>query len=155
MFRHCIFTEIGEFDENLHSLEDIDYWLRIAATQRWEFYREPRALCYYRVRPSGLSFNVEQMRYYNSKVIQAASKRSPELIPMLATAYAYMYRYLSRLSLQGGDSEKARYFVDLALACDKSIFFHDIRSLLTLIAVYLAPLANMAIGFTLSSAKSK
>lgn len=156
MFRRCIFSEVGEFDENLRSLEDIDYWLRIAATQNWEFYREPRTLCYYRVRPSGLSFNVEQMRYYNAKVIQAASERSPELVePMLPTAYAYMYRYLSRLSLQGGDSEKARYFVDLALACDKSIFFHDMRSLLTLIAVYLAPLANFAIGLTLSSAKSK
>lgn len=57
VFRRCLVDEVGEFDEDLRSWEDVDFWLRIAATQKWGFYREKRILCYYRVRPSGLSFN--------------------------------------------------------------------------------------------------
>ncbi|MFH7028855.1 MAG: hypothetical protein ACHBN1_26545 [Heteroscytonema crispum UTEX LB 1556] len=69
--------------------------------------------------------------------------RSADLVePMLPTAYAYMYRYLARLSLQGGDFEKADYFIDLALIWDRSIFYRDMRSLLTLVSVRLAPQAR-------------
>lgn len=150
VFRRRLVDEIGGFDENLRSSEDIDFWLRIAATRNWSFYREPSILCYYRVRPSGLSFNVAQMQYCNEQVIQAAYKRSPELVePMLANAYAYMYRLLARLCLQGGDTAKASYYIDTALAFDSSIFYRDPRSLLTLLSVRLAPLTKFAIGQTL------
>ncbi|MUG96099.1 glycosyltransferase [Scytonema sp. UIC 10036] len=154
VFRRSIVDEVGEFDESLRSSEDVDFWLRISATQKWKFYRESRVLCYYRVRPSGLSFNVAQMQHYNEQVIRNAFLRSPELVePMLPTAYAYMHRYLARLSLQGGHSEKARYFLDQALAFDKSIFYRDLRSLLTLFAVCLAPIAQPAIRRSLGSVK--
>lgn len=155
MFRRCLVDEVGEFDEGLRSCEDIDFWLRVALTRRWQFFREPRVLCYYRVRPSGLSFNVAQMQHYYEQVIQGTYKRSPELVePMLPTAYAYMYRYLARLCLQGGDAEQARNFVDQALAADSSIFYTDMRSLITLASVRLAPLAQMVIGRSLGKAKS-
>ncbi|MGH7998659.1 MAG: glycosyltransferase family 2 protein, partial [Brasilonema sp.] len=155
VFRHCLVDEVGEFNEELRSWEDVDFWLRIAATQKWCFYRHKRILCYYRVRPSGLSFNVVQMRICGEQVIQAAYQRSPELIePILPTAYAYMYRYLARLCLQGGDTETARDFINQALIYDKSIFYRDGRSLLTLLSVYLAPLAKIVIGRSLGFAKS-
>ena len=154
VFRRCLFDEVGEFDETLRSSEDVDFWLRIAATQRWRFYREPRVLCCYRVRPSGLSFNVLQMQRSNEQVISAAYRRSPELVePALPTAYAYMYRYLARLSLTAGDVEQARDFIERAIASDREIFYRDPRSLLTLIAVRLAPLANLVIGRSLGSVK--
>lgn len=154
VFRRCLIDEIDEFDESLRSYEDLDFWLRVAATGKWQFQLEPKVLCYYRVRPSGLSFNVLQMQLCSQQVIKGAYGRSPEIIePMLPTVYAYMYRYLSRLSLQSGDAAKARYFLDQALSCDKSIFFKDVRSLITLISVYLAPLANFIIGQTLGWAK--
>lgn len=154
VFRRSIFDEVGEFDETLRSSEDVDYWLRIAATQRWRFHREPRVLCCYRVRPSGLSFNVLQMQRCNEQVISAAYRRSPELVePALPTAYAYMYRYLARLALTAGDVEQARDFIDRAIASDREIFYRDPRSLLTLIAVRLAPLANLVIGRSLGSVK--
>ena len=150
VFRRCLISEVGEFDENLRSWEDVDLWLRIAATQKWGFYREKRVLCYYRVRPSGLSFNLVQMRNSGAIVIETAYQRSPELIkPMLPTVYAYMYRYLSRLCLQGGDMQTARDFIDQALVCDKSIFYRDMRSLLTLVSVRLSPVAKFAIGRSL------
>ncbi len=150
VFRRCLISEVGGFDENLCSWEDVDLWLRIAATQKWGFYREKRVLCYYRVRPSGLSFNLVQMRNSGAIVIETAYQRSPELIkPMLPTVYAYMYRYLSRLCLQGGDMQTARDFIDQALVCDKSIFYRDMRSLLTLVSVRLSPVSKFAIGRSL------
>ncbi|MDY6901691.1 MAG: glycosyltransferase family A protein [Cyanobacteriota bacterium] len=150
VFRRCLIDEVGGFDENLRSWEDVDLWLRIAAMQKWRFFREKRVLCYYRVRPSGLSFNLVQMRNSGTIVIETAYQRSPELIkPMLPTVYAYMYRYLSRLCLQGGDMKTARDFIDQALVCDSSIFYRDIRSLLTLLSVRLSPVARLAIGRSL------
>jgi hypothetical protein len=155
VFRRCLFDEVGEFDEGLRSSEDVDFWLRIAATRRWRFHREPGVLCSYRVRPSGLSFNVAQMQRSQEQVLESASRRSPELVsPVLPTAYAYMYRYLARLSLTGGDIAKAHDFINQAWAADRSIFYSDPRSLLTLVAVRLAPLAKLVIGRSLGSAKS-
>ena len=150
VFRRCLIDEVGGFDENLGSWEDVDLWLRIAAMQKWRFFREKRVLCYYRVRPSGLSFNLVQMRNSGTIVIETAYQRSPELIkPMLPTVYAYMYRYLSRLCLQGGDMQTARDFIDQALVYDSSIFYRDIRSLITLVSVRLSPVAKLAIGRSL------
>lgn len=154
VFRRAVFDEVGEFDETLPSSEDVDFWLRVAVKQRWRFYREPRVLCGYRVRPSGLSFNVLQMQRCCTQVIESAYQRSPEVVePMLPTAYAYMYRYLARLSLTAGNAEQARNFIDQALAADYSIFYHDPRSLLTLAAVRLAPLTKLIIGRSLGSVK--
>jgi glycosyltransferase involved in cell wall biosynthesis len=152
VFRRSLVSSIGEFDETLRSMEDIDFWLRVAATRQWKFYREKRVLCYYRVRPSGLSFNVAQMELCSQQVIHAAYHRSPELVqPILETAYAYMYRLMARLCIQSKDTEKARYYIDQAFSHDKSIFFRDVRSLITLIAVHLAPLTKFAIGQSLGS----
>ena len=155
VFRRCIFDEIGEFDETLRSCEDVDYWLRIAATRRWDFYREPSIQCFYRVRPSGLSFDVQEMQNTQTRVIDAARQRSRELVEStLPTAYAYMYRYLARLSLTAGDVDAARKFIDRALNYDRTIFLKDPRSLLTLISVKLAPLSQIIIKRTLGSAKA-
>ena len=152
VFRRTLFDEVGEFDEGLRSSEDIDFWLRIAATRRWHFHRLPQVLCGYRVRPSGLSFNVAQMQRSHEQVLEAASRRSPEVVaPLLPTAYAYMYRYLARLSLTAGDAQQARNFIARAWSADLSIFYRDPRSLLTLASVRLAPLSKQVIGRSLGS----
>ncbi len=150
MFRRSIFDEVGEFDETLRSCEDVDFWLRIAATKKWDFQREPKIHSFYRVRPSGLSFDVQEMKASQLRVIIAACKRDPELVEsILPTAYAYMNRYLARLSLTAGDVQSARRYIDCALAANRTIFFQDPRSLLTLISVYLAPLSQLAIRSSL------
>ncbi|MBD1821730.1 glycosyltransferase family 2 protein [Cyanobacteria bacterium FACHB-DQ100] len=146
VFRRVLIDEVGEFDEALRSCEDIDFWLRVAATGRWRFYREPRPLCCYRVRPSGLSFNVAEMQRSQEQVLQAAYQRSREqLEPYLPTAYAYMYRFLARLALTGGDTQQAQQLIQQAWKSDRSIFYTDPRSLLTLIAVKLSPLSKQLI----------
>lgn len=156
VFRRCIFEEIGEFNETLHSCEDIDYWLRIAATRRWSFYREPSIQSFYRVRPSGLSFNVREMENTQIRVITAACQRTPQLEKSkIATAYAYMYRYLARLSLTAGDINTAKKYIERALNSDGSIFLKDSRSLLTFISVSLAPLSRLVINRSLRAVKTK
>nr|WP_309728945.1 glycosyltransferase family A protein [Chamaesiphon sp. OTE_75_metabat_556] len=154
VFRRCIVEDVGGFDETLPSAEDIDYWLRIAATGKWTFDREPQVLCCYRVRPSGLSFNVAEMQRCGERVIKGAYQRSPDLVePMLPTASAYMYRYLARLSITSSDRIKAREYIDLAWKSDRSIFLRDLRSLLTLVSVRLAPIAQIVIRQSLGSSK--
>jgi glycosyltransferase involved in cell wall biosynthesis len=154
VFRKCIFEEAGEFDETLRSCEDVDYWLRVAALNTWQFYREPQALSCYRVRPSGLSFNVAQMQQSNERVIESAYRRSPDKVgPMLPTARAYLYRYLARLALTAGDAIEARRLISCGLAEDASIFWRDPRSLITLCAVYLAPLTRLLVRQSLGSLK--
>jgi hypothetical protein len=94
------------------------------------------------------------MQACGEQVLKDAYGRSPSLIkPMLPTAYAYMYRYLARLSVQGGDMETARKFIRQALASDKSIFYRDIRSLITLLSVSLSPVAKIIVGRSLGESK--
>ncbi|PZD71771.1 Hyaluronan synthase [Acaryochloris thomasi RCC1774] len=155
IFRRCIFEEIGEFDERLKSCEDLDFWLRVASAGRWQFYRESKILCQYRVRPSGLSFNVTEMQRCNERVLEMARNRMPSLVePLLPTANAYMYRYLARLSLTAGNIGDARKFIDKALSSDRSIFLLDWRSFLTLMSVRLAPISKIMLHLALGSHKS-
>jgi glycosyltransferase involved in cell wall biosynthesis len=154
VFRRATIDEVGGFDETLRSSEDIDLWLRIAATGRWRFQREVQPLCCYRVRPSGLSFNISQMYHSHQKVLQAASDRSPSQVePWLYTADAYMYRLLARIALTSGDVEQAQQFIERAWASDRSIFYRDPRSLLTLAAVKFSPLTKQLISRSLGSAR--
>lgn len=155
VFRRQIFDQVGEFDETLRSSEDIDFWLRIATTHQWTFYREPKPLSCYRVRPAGLSFNLAQMQYSHERVLQAAYERSPDQVaPWLPTAYAHMYRFLARIALTAGDVDQARYLMQQSWRSDRSIFLNDPRSLLTLVAVQFAPLSKRAIARSLKPAKT-
>lgn len=154
VFRSSLISEVGEFDETLSSCEDLDFWLRVAATQCWQFYRLPKVLCCYRVRPSGLSFDVKTMEQTQQIVIQSAYNRSPAMVkPRLSKAHAYMYRYLARVCLSSGDKELAHEYLNRAWLKDASIFVSDWRSLMTLIAVTLAPIAELAIRKTLGTAE--
>lgn len=155
VFRQSLVKKIGLFDETLQSCEDLDFWLRIAEAEG-KFYRIPEILCGYRIRPSGLSFNVKQMQQTLRQVIEAACDRNPELVtPMLPTIRAYSYRYLARLSAGAGQSKQASAFIDQAWAADPSIFYRDVRSLVTLLAVKLNPLSQRLISRTLGVAAAR
>jgi glycosyltransferase involved in cell wall biosynthesis len=152
VFRRCLIQEVGDFDETLRSSEDVDFWIRIATLGTWQFHRVPLPLACYRVRPSGLSFNVAQMQKYNEQVLQSALARSPEKVAkILPTAYAYLYRYLARLALTGGDVQEARRLIYCALKEDASIFLRDVRSFITFVSVLLAPAARLLLRQSLGS----
>ncbi len=156
ILRKAVIESAGEFDESLTSVEDLDLWLRIASSRQWRFYRVPTVQCSYRVRPAGLSFNVDHMQHTQERVMGSAFVRDPALTAAMApTAYAYMYRYLARISMTSGDRDRANEFVNQAWKANASIFFSDPRSLLTLCAVKLAPLAKIAISRSLSPVSTK
>lgn len=152
VFRRSLVEVVGAFDETLRSAEDMDFWLRVAAANLGGFWRDPRPLVHYRVRPGGLSFNVAQMQRSAEQVLEAAYRRTPERVqPILPTARAYQCRFLARLALTAGDLESAQRFIDRAWAEDASIFWQDPRSLVTLVAVRLAPMAKLGIRQMLGS----
>jgi glycosyltransferase involved in cell wall biosynthesis len=154
VFRRCISDQVGFFDETLKSSEDVDYWIRIATLGCWTFYRDPRPLTCYRVRPSGLSFNLSQMQRCTEQVLQSAYQRSPQKVgPILPTAYAYLYRYLARVALTGGNASESRQFIGHALRQDMTIFLRDGRSLITLGAVFFAPLSRILLHRSLGTLK--
>jgi glycosyltransferase involved in cell wall biosynthesis len=153
IFRKEIVAEIGDFDESLRSVEDLDFWLRLAGT-RWKFYRVPSVQCYYRVRPAGLSFNLDRMQETQAQVMRSAYQRNPELSATIArTANAYFYRYLARIALTSGDRDRAKQFMEQAWESDASIFLKDPRSLLTLASIKLAPIAQFVIQRSLGKSQ--
>ncbi len=155
IFRKEIVHAVGGFDESLRSSEDVDFWLRVAGTGRWTFRRVQEIEVFYRVRPTSLSFDVEQMRRSNEKVIDMALQRWPERVkPMLPTARAYLYRLLARYCLQASNPVGANQYIRRALQSDGSIFLKDVRSLSTLIAVAVAPLSGRFLKRTLLSSTS-
>jgi glycosyltransferase involved in cell wall biosynthesis len=150
MFRRSLIDEVGGFDEGLVSVEDLDFWLRIAETGKWGFYRDRQVLCDYRVRPAGLSYNTQQMQKTHEKVIRRVADRHPDrTAKVMPRAYAYMYRYLARLAMTTGDSTQARHYVNQAWQSDASIFWRDGRSLLTLLSIQCAPVAKQIIAQSL------
>ncbi len=156
ILRKAVIDDVGEFDETLTSVEDLDLWLRIASSRQWKFYRVPAVHCYYRVRPAGLSFNVDHMQHTQERVMGNAFVRDPAITAAMApTAYAYMYRYLARISMTSGDRSRANEFLNQAWKANASIFLRDPRSLLTLCAVKLSPLAKIAISRSLSPLSAK
>ncbi|MBE9028462.1 glycosyltransferase family 2 protein [filamentous cyanobacterium LEGE 11480] len=154
MLRRLVFDEVGQFDEALPSVEDLDLWLRIASAQTWQFHRDRRILSYYRVRPSGLSFNLAQMQQTHEQVLQMAQQRSPAATAMIMpTARAYMYRYLGRMAVTMGNADQANQFLDQAWQQDWRIFGQDPKSLVTLLSIKLAPVAQFAIRRALGTAR--
>ncbi|MCJ2541340.1 glycosyltransferase family 2 protein [Thermostichus vulcanus] len=155
IFRRELFDQIGGFDESLRSCEDLDFWIKVAEQGSHRFYRHPQALCEYRVRPSGLSFNVKKMQECGEQVLQAAFNRSKEKVePMMPTAYAFFYRLLARLALTAQEPGLAKEYIAKAIASDRSIFWRDPRSLLTLIAVRLQSVSRPLIQFSLDPRSS-
>lgn len=152
IFRKEMVQSVGGFDESLRSSEDVDFWLRIAGDGRWTFRRVPEIQVLYRVRPTSLSFDVEQMHRSNEKVLQMAVQRWPERVsPILPTARAYLYRLLARYCLQASNPTGANQYIRKAMRSDASIFLKDMRSLSTLAAVVVAPLSAHFLKRTLLS----
>ncbi len=152
MFRRSLVDQVGGFDETLTSVEDLDFWLRIAELGTWTFHRDAKVLCDYRIRPAGLSYNTAVMQHTHERVIQAAAQRNREkTAQLMPLAYAYMYRYLARLAMTTGNSNQAKQYLAQAWDSDASIFWRDGRSLLTLLSVKAAALTKPIITQALGS----
>ncbi len=112
--RRRVYTTIGQFDENLRTNEDYDYWLR-AAIAACTFTRNDRPLGHYRIHTASLSATDVRMlrgilRVY-AKLRPFIAERPRELAILDAQVSRFETERLAaeaRLALQLADFEAAR-----------------------------------------------
>ena len=98
MLRRDVIDAVGEFDAELRSCEDWEYWLRIAA--RWPFavVRKPQIL--YRQTSGAMSSKVEVMeKYYLIVLERAFAAAPPELQYLKNQSLAYEGQFVALVCL--------------------------------------------------------
>ncbi len=96
------------FDETFRQSEDIEIWLRIAASTSWRFEGIEGNLTLYRVNTGGLSANVERQLESWLRVRGKLESYAPWLVAAAGRrAYAYQLRYLARRASMNGDGATA------------------------------------------------
>jgi glycosyltransferase involved in cell wall biosynthesis len=126
------------FDEQLHHIEDIECWLRIALQTSWQIAGIPEALTLYRVNSTGASTNeLEQLKSLEN-VLAKTRSYAPEFIAQWERpAKAYQLRFLARRAIRVQATSKAVRLVHQAIATHWRILFEEPRrTLLTLAAAY-------------------
>ncbi len=126
------------FDEQLHHIEDIECWLRIALQTSWQIEGIPEALTLYRVNSQGASTNGVQQLESLEKVLAKTRTYAPKFIALWERpAKAYQLRFLARRAIREQTSSKAIQLVHQAVAIHWRILFEEPRrTLMTLAAAY-------------------
>lgn len=96
------------FDESFRQSEDIELWVRIAATTDWQLAGIEGDETLYRVGMGGLSANVERQLASWYRMRDKLSAVAPELFSEWGSrAEAYQLRYLARRAALSGDGRAA------------------------------------------------
>jgi glycosyltransferase involved in cell wall biosynthesis len=118
VIRRAVFDAIGFkaesldrvcwFDESFRQSEDVECWVRIAATTSWQFACVDEALTDYRVNAGGLSADTEKQLATWLRFRAKLKTYAPELEARSgARAEAYQYRTFARRSVRSGDGRGA------------------------------------------------
>jgi len=118
VFRREVLDSVGGFDEDLHTNEDYDLWIR-AARAGFRFRRNPRPLGWYRRRGGSLSANDVRMltgilRVYRKALADAAPGSAIEaaIEQQIARFDAERLAAEAREAIESGDVAAAADFVD-------------------------------------------
>lgn len=108
MLRRQAIESVGTFDASLRSIEDWEYWLRVAA--KWPFALVPKHQILYRQSSTSMASKVDVMEKYSLLVIDRAFQAAPaELQYLKKRSLANTYRYLARVCLtHTPDAEKIK-----------------------------------------------
>lgn len=108
MLRRQAIESVGKFDASLKSIEDWEYWLRVAA--KWPFVVIPKYQILYRQSPTSMASKVDVMENYSLLVIERSFQAAPaELQYLKKQSLANTYQYLARLCLtHTPDAEKVK-----------------------------------------------
>ncbi|MGD1929029.1 MAG: glycosyltransferase family 2 protein [Leptolyngbyaceae cyanobacterium] len=113
LVRRSIVEEVGQFDPNLHSVEDWEYYLRLAA--RCNFSVVKKHQIYYRKSSQAMSASVPRMESYGLTVIERAFSQAPKDLQYLKPrSLSKLYRYLALQCVRNSSSRE-----DLAVATQK------------------------------------
>lgn len=127
--RKAVFEEIGVkqnihgleethyFDDSFRQSEDIECWIRIAATTNWQFEGLSEPLTLYRINSASLSANIPNQLASWEKVMDKLKSYSPELwLKNVSLARAFQLRYLARQAIRQKDGRTACSLMCQALA---------------------------------------
>lgn len=122
------------FDERFRQSEDIELWVRIAATTAWRFEGIAGEETLYRVSTGGLSANVERQLASWYRMRDTLSGIAPALFEALVPrAEAYQLRYLARRAALSGDGITSSSLLKRALALHPPMLREEpVRTLQTL-----------------------
>ena len=127
------------FDETFRQSEDIECWIRIAATTSWRFEGIRQPLTWYRTNAGGLSANLEAQYESWSRAIEKARGYAPALIKAWGDrARAYQLRYLARRAVHSRSADVAVRLIHRALRTDfRILYLEPGRTLVTLVSAWL------------------
>ncbi len=114
------------FDPDFRQSEDIECWVRIAATTPWRFAGLAEPLTLYRLNAGGLSASVDRQLASWEAFYAKASGYAPDLIAASGRlARAYQYRYLARRAVWSGEPRTARRLLARAFVSDWRIALRE------------------------------
>jgi len=147
-------VELFYFDDLFRQSEDIECWIRIAATTDWVIEGLTEPLTVYRLNSGSLSANIPKQLATWEAVIDKATEHSPELIKRSGgLARAYQLRYLSRQAIRLQDGKTALSYVCKAIKQSPSILWREpSRTFMTLGAALLQRLTPKFVYRTLEPA---
>jgi glycosyltransferase involved in cell wall biosynthesis len=89
---------VGEFDGNVRSVEDWDYWLRLAPI--WDFVVVPKPQIIYRLSSDSMSSKVDVMETNMLLASEKAFASAPtELQYLKNKSHSFIYKYVTKLHL--------------------------------------------------------
>lgn len=126
------------FDETFRQSEDIECWLRIALTTKWQFEGIEGDLTQYRVNAGGLSAATDLQLAAWERMVGKLSQITPDFFAETAkTARAYQLRYLARRAISDKDTGRAVDLLTQSLAQSWQPLWEEPRKSLTTIAAAL------------------
>ncbi len=98
LIRRQAIESTEEFDPELGSCEDWDYWLRLAA--RWPFVVVPKPQILYRQSAGAMSSKIEVMEKYHLITLEKAFRSAPPELQLLKKqSLSNLYQFLAHLCL--------------------------------------------------------
>jgi glycosyltransferase involved in cell wall biosynthesis len=115
LIRRCCFETVGVFNQNLHFLEDLDMFIRIAAHYSFAVVKEP--LIRYRQHPNNKSNNSQEVLEAFRTIIEKAFESAPfELLYLRGRGYGRINLHLAWTSINNSDYKAASQLHQQAIA---------------------------------------
>lgn len=100
--------EAHYFDDSFRQSEDIECWIRIAATTDWQFEGLSEPLTLYRINSASLSANIPKQLASWERVMEKLKSYAPELwASHVGLARAFQLRYLARQAIRQKDGKSS------------------------------------------------
>lgn len=114
------------FNESLRQSEDIELWVRIAASKDNCFEGIDTPLTYYRINEGGLSANlIKQYESWHRAIAALQTSTNKISDSVFSLAKAYQLRYLARRAIQLGSALSAIKLIHQALICNPRIILEE------------------------------